>query len=61
MDPPGYVDVEDCKDEDNGAEDWGDDVLESREPVRYLRGGLLGGTSGVCVGAVVGLEVGWGG
>ena len=36
MESPGYVDVEDCKNEDDGAEDWRDDVLESWEPVGYL-------------------------
>ena len=31
MDSPGYVDVEYCKNEDDGAEDWCDNVLESWE------------------------------
>ena len=61
MDSPGYVDVEYCKNEDDGAEDWCDNVLESWEPVGHLLGDLLGGKSGVCLGAVVGLDVGRGG
>lgn len=61
MESPGYVDVEDCKNEDDRAEDWRDNVLESWEPVRYLWGGIRGGESGVCFGAVVGFDVGRGG
>ena len=36
MDPPGYVDIEECENEDDGPEDWRDNVLESWEPVGYL-------------------------
>ena len=61
MESPRYVDVEECKEEDDGAEDWRDNVLESWEPVGYLWGGVLGGKSSVCLGAVVGINVGRGG
>lgn len=52
MDPPGYVDVEKCEEEEDGAEDRGDDVLESRDPGGYFRKSLLGRKDGVCLGAV---------
>ena len=61
MESPGYIDVEDCKNEHDGAEDWRDNVLESWEPVGCLWRGALGGKSGVCFGGVVGLDVGRGG
>ena len=61
VESPGYVDVEDCKNEDDGAEDWRDDVLESWEPIGYLLGGLLGRKSDVCLAAVVGFDIGRGG
>ena len=61
MEPPGYVDIEDCKNEDDGAKDWRDDVLERWKPVWFIWGGCRGGKSGVCRGAVVGFDVGRGG
>ena len=36
MESPGYVDIEECENEDDRAEDWRDGVLESWEPVGYL-------------------------
>ena len=58
MDPPGYVDIEKCKDEDDGAEDWGNYVLKSCEPTGCFWRGLPRGEGGVRLGAVVGLDVG---
>ena len=58
VDPPGNIDVEEGEDQDEGAEDWGDDVLESRDPRRHFRRGSLGGKGAVCLGAVVGPDVG---
>lgn len=57
VDPPGNVDVEEREGQDEGAEDWGD-VLESRDPRRCSRRGLLGGKGAVGLGAVVGPDVG---
>ena len=61
MDPPGYVDIEECEDKNDSTEDGSDDLFESRDPKRYFRRGLLDGKSriGSGLGAVVGLDVGW--
>ena len=61
MESPSYVDVEDCKHEDDRAEDWRDNVLKSWEPVGYLWGGIRGKKSGICFDAVVWVGVGRGG
>lgn len=57
MDPPGYVDIKKCKDEDDGAKDRGNYVLKSRGPKGCFWRGLLRGEGGVHLGAVVGLDV----
>lgn len=58
MDPPGHVDVEKCEEEEDGAEDRGNDVLESRDPGGCFRGGLLDERGSVCLGAIVGPHIG---
>lgn len=57
MDPPGYVDVEKCKDEDDAAEDGGYYSLKSRDPEGCFRRGFLRGEGVVRLRAVVGLDV----
>ena len=56
VDPPGDVNIEECEDENDGAEDRGDDVFESRHPEGYFRRRLLDWKGRVCggLGAVVG-------
>ena len=53
MDPPGYVNVEECEDEKDSAKDWGDDILKGRNPGVYFWGRLCGRKGGVCLGGVV--------
>ena len=36
MDPPGYIDIEHCEDEDDSAENRSDDIFESRDPEGYF-------------------------
>ena len=58
MDPPSYVDVEQCENENDGTKDRGDDFLESWDPGEKCRRGWRGGKCGICLCAVVGLDVG---
>lgn len=60
MDSPRKVDVKEREDEVDGAEDWGNDVFERRDPGKDFGRGLLDGVRRgtiVRLGAVVGLDV----
>lgn len=57
MESPRDIDIEEREDEDDGAEDGRDDVLQSRNPGGYFQRGLLNGKGGVGLGAIVGPRV----
>lgn len=58
MDPPCYIDVGECQDKDDGAEDRSHDTLEPEHPGGSVDRRSLDGKGGVASGAVFGFGVG---